>query len=315
MISFVIIGRNESWRLDKCIKSVYKLIDYNHLIDYEILYVDSDSDDNSIAIAHSNNIMTVYKVTGDVNAAIARNVGARAAKGQVLFFIDGDIEIQPFNINCIIKEDQLKYDYVVGFLDDVNYTNKWKYVSRNARHSRNSATDERVSIVGGGIFIIEKNTWLIFGGMDERLKRTQDRDLSLRMAKESKVGVRKMEILGLHHTIPYKDKKRMWSMIFSNQILYKGVFIRKHLFNPHYYKKFVAEEYTLITLLIALLLIFLNPLLFLLYFPFSFYKLRDKLSDGFLNYLINRFLLDIIVLASFFFFFPPIPKYKIEKIL
>jgi len=37
--------------------------------------------------------------------------------------------------------------------------------------------DQKVTMAGGAIFIIEKKTWQKFGGMDERLTTTEDRDL------------------------------------------------------------------------------------------------------------------------------------------
>ena len=48
MISFIVIGRNEGWKLTKCFESIYDTINYNKLINYEIIYVDSASTDDSI---------------------------------------------------------------------------------------------------------------------------------------------------------------------------------------------------------------------------------------------------------------------------
>ena len=89
MISFIIIGRNEGWKLKKCILSVITTIQVNKLQKYDIIYVDSKSSDNSIEIAKEFKQVKVYKITGDTNAAIARNIGASEAKGEYFFFIDG----------------------------------------------------------------------------------------------------------------------------------------------------------------------------------------------------------------------------------
>jgi len=173
--------------------------------------------------------------------------------GNVLFFMDCDIEIQTFDLKCIIDQEQLKHKYVVGFLDDVNYANDWNFIDQTPRHYKTLIKDKDVNTVGGAIFIIPQITWEKYGGMDERLKRNQDRDLSLRMSKSGIKGIRKAEIFGLHHTIPYKDKKRMWDMIFSGALKFKGVMIRKHLFNPSFYHVLIREESSLIIMLLSII--------------------------------------------------------------
>ena len=71
MISFIIIGRNEGWKLSKCFESVFKTIKQNKLEKYEVIYVDSDSTDDSIKRAQSNNCIKTFKITSKPNAAIA----------------------------------------------------------------------------------------------------------------------------------------------------------------------------------------------------------------------------------------------------
>ena len=48
MISFIIIGKNEGWKLLKSIESVYKAIEINKIEDSEVIYVDSRSTDNTL---------------------------------------------------------------------------------------------------------------------------------------------------------------------------------------------------------------------------------------------------------------------------
>lgn len=315
MISFIIIAQNESWRLDKCLKAIHLQIEFNRLVEYELIYIDSNSSDNSIEIAKDNQANKIFKISGSINAAIARNLGAKAASGQVLFFMDGDIELKPFDLKTILNADsKLKFSYVVGFLDDVNYTQDWKYVSQTPRGYKTIINDQKVTTVGGGIFIIEKETWNHFEGMNVRLKRTQDRDLSLRMAKNGIKGIRKAEIFGLHHTIPYQDSKRMWEMIFNGSFNYKGLMIRKHLLNPSFYPKLIREEWTMIILIHSFGLIFFNPLYILLYFMAVLIKTRKQLLTKSAQVVSHRILQDIIVFFSILFFFPGRPKFETVQI-
>src|ERR1035438_5026457 len=83
MISFIVIGRNEGLKLTKCFESIFKTIHANHLNNYEVIYVDSNSTDSSIDTAKNYNINKIFKITGKCNAAIGRNVGATESKGDI----------------------------------------------------------------------------------------------------------------------------------------------------------------------------------------------------------------------------------------
>ena len=56
-----------------------------------MIYVDSDSRDDSIDIVNSFKNVEVYKISGKINAALARNIGAQKSRGNILVFIDGDM--------------------------------------------------------------------------------------------------------------------------------------------------------------------------------------------------------------------------------
>ena len=78
-ISFIVIGRNEGWKLDKCLQSIVDTIEFNQYKNYEIIYVDSNSTDDSIERAKKYDKIKIFKLTCDANPAIARNVGAKEA--------------------------------------------------------------------------------------------------------------------------------------------------------------------------------------------------------------------------------------------
>lgn len=86
MVSFIVIGKNEGWRLDKCLSAIHYFARQEELANYEIIYVDSKSTDDSLSIAKKNAANRILLITGECNAAIGRNVGAKEAKGDILFF-------------------------------------------------------------------------------------------------------------------------------------------------------------------------------------------------------------------------------------
>ena len=86
MISIIIVGLNEGYFLNDCLRSVVKFSSENQQ-EFEIIYVDSGSTDDSIKHALSYKDVKVVQLTKDANSAIARNVGANIAKGIYLVFL------------------------------------------------------------------------------------------------------------------------------------------------------------------------------------------------------------------------------------
>src|SRR6056297_500012 len=129
MISFIIIGRNEGWKLTICFQSIHKTIEKLKIDNYEIIYVDSKSTDDSIERALKFNKIKVLKLTGKCNPAIARNIGAENSSGDTLFFIDGDMEINS-NFLTIIFEDNLllSHNFISGQLKNINYNKSGKFI-------------------------------------------------------------------------------------------------------------------------------------------------------------------------------------------
>lgn len=93
MVSVVIIGRNEGARLERCIQSVQSMCQDGFSI--ELIYVDSQSTDNSIEVAASYGATCLELSSGQMTAARARNAGWRAARGEFVLFLDGDTVVAP----------------------------------------------------------------------------------------------------------------------------------------------------------------------------------------------------------------------------
>ncbi len=86
-VSIVIIGRNEGQRLVRCFESVRTMVGPE--ADVEIVYVDSGSEDGSVACARRFGA-SVIELQGRCSAARARNAGWQAANGEWILFLDGD---------------------------------------------------------------------------------------------------------------------------------------------------------------------------------------------------------------------------------
>jgi GT2 family glycosyltransferase len=89
-ISVVIPVYNASATLAECLTRLCN----SSFADFEIVMIDDGSTDQSRAIA-ANFPVRVVPSAGRVGPAAARNLGARVAEGDVLFFIDSDVMVRP----------------------------------------------------------------------------------------------------------------------------------------------------------------------------------------------------------------------------
>ena len=87
-LSVIVIGRNEGERLTRCLASVHRALGSS--TDAEVLYVDSDSTDDSRSRAAESGATVLRVRPARPCAAIGRNAGWRAAGGEFVLFLDGD---------------------------------------------------------------------------------------------------------------------------------------------------------------------------------------------------------------------------------
>ena len=92
-LSVVVIGRNEGARLTRCLESVRHAL--HAMNGAEILYVDSDSTDDSRERAAAAGASVLRVRPERPCAAIGRNAGWRAARGEFVLFLDGDTVLDP----------------------------------------------------------------------------------------------------------------------------------------------------------------------------------------------------------------------------
>jgi glycosyltransferase involved in cell wall biosynthesis len=309
MISFIIIGRNEGWKLTKCFESVFKAIEENNLTDSEVIYVDSKSTDDSIARAKKFPEVKIFQITGQCNAAIGRNIGAKEAKGYVIFFIDGDMEIQPDFLPLVYNDKYgLKYEFVSGQLKNFNYSNDGKFIN-NSWQYRNVLKSDKTSVTTGGIFIISRKLWNCVDGMDHKFKRGEDLDFSLRLTRKGYRILRKKEIIAYHYTIAYNHSDRMWSTLFSGDIFYaKSLLYRKHFLNRFMYKKMLSSDYSMLIMLLALFFSFaFNSVAYILIYVLVLFYRSVKSSEPIITkmqLIIYYMIRDLLTIFGFFFFFP-----------
>jgi glycosyltransferase involved in cell wall biosynthesis len=312
MLSFIVIGYNEGWKLTKCIQSIVNTVEYNQIKKYEIIYVDSNSTDNSIERVKEFGIVHILKLSGDLNAAIARNIGAKEAKGKVYFFIDGDMEIIPDFLRIVYSDDgKLIDNFVSGQWINYYYNHLDELIQKDKYKSKKNDKIEKTT---GGLFLINENVWKLIGGMNIKFKNAEDHDLGLRLASKGIYLLRKKEIAAIHHTVSYLDKKRMWQDLLNFSHLYsRSLLYRTHILNTHIYNKMIRNDYTLMILMICLISLFFSieftKFIFIFYFLVIIFRGKFRIRN-----LFYYFLRDVSSLVGFFIFYPKKLSFSAHKL-
>jgi GT2 family glycosyltransferase len=108
-ISVIIPNRNGTSTISKCLEAALR----SACRDFEVVVSDDCSTDGSVEIIKEYPVKLV-RLNEHSGAAAARNAGARAARGEVLFFIDSDCIMQPDTIEIASKAFHAHPDKVSG---------------------------------------------------------------------------------------------------------------------------------------------------------------------------------------------------------
>ncbi len=318
-ISVVVIGRNEGFKLRQCFESIIKcqkslVTEYT----FQTIYVDSDSSDNSLEISKQLTIDHVIQIKGEINPAIARNVGASFAKFEWLLFIDGDMEVLPaFFVEEITKFFLQQEYFFSGQFTNVFYTPSWENLKAETFVPNKQV---EVQLVPGGLFFVRKSIWDQLGGMKPYYVKSQDFEFGLRCFKAGYEFKRINKQLVLHHTISYLDQNRNLEFFKKGFYMYgRSMLYREHIFhsfNINCLKLAIKQDSSLILLFFSVLSIpilkYFAPLIYFIPLLIRVFKNSKSGPLFYFSYLLKR---DISVAIGLFTFHPrKTNKYQVEII-
>lgn len=183
LISVIIPSLNEEKYIGKTLQSLRR----QTFKDYETILVDNHSNDRTREIAKEYAKVIEDKRKG---VGLARNIGARSAKGKILLFLDADT----------MASENLLLEYASVFADGevvaatgpilpLEKTSRfvaesYKFVS--VSFVKLSILVRRPSVVGAN-FAVRRSTFDRAGGFDEKLLTYEDWNLSNKLKKYGKI--------------------------------------------------------------------------------------------------------------------------------
>jgi GT2 family glycosyltransferase len=148
-----------------------------------IIVADGDEESGALAQAHG---MRVLKTPTAQGPAKARNLGAKAAKGEIIFFLDADVTISAETIERVNRVFAQEPDLAacIGSYDDspgeTNFLSQYKNLLHHYTHQTGN---EEASTFWGACGAIRRDIFLKIGGFDEsyRLPCVEDIELGYRL--------------------------------------------------------------------------------------------------------------------------------------
>lgn len=139
----------------------------------EIIVVSDGSTDNTAEIAKSFGVR-VIALDKNIGAAAAKNRGAEAARGDILFFTDADIVPSRDAIGKLQAAFQSgKVEGVVGLLDEriphQNWASQYKNLWMNFTYARFVGA-ERIGLFYTSVAAMKRATFVGLGGFDENYR-------------------------------------------------------------------------------------------------------------------------------------------------
>jgi len=222
-VSVVVIGRNEGQRLAQCLTSVTQAAWGNTR--HELIYVDSQSTDTSLALAQSLGATTLLLDDASPCAAKARNLGWEAAKGEFVLFLDGDTQLHPDFVRLALHS-----------LQDTKLCAVWG-------HRRESRPEQSIytkvldldwiyptgrTLYFGGDVLVRRRALAQVNGFDGALKAGEEPELCARL-RACGWEIEHIDTPMTQHDLAVNSLRAYWLRAYRSGIAYAEVAQRMHV--------------------------------------------------------------------------------------
>lgn len=230
LLSVIIPVYNGGAQFLQCLKAIHQ----STYGDWELIVVDDGSDDGSDLLAHKFGAR-LLRTGGQLGPAAARNLGAKSARGEGLFFIDADCEVHADTLTKVadIFEAEPNLDALFGSYDDTpaasNFIAQYKNLFHHYVHQHGS---EDASTFWTGCGAIKRSRFMALGGFDvQRYRRPsiEDIDLGYRL-RQAGGRIRLVKQLQVKHLKAWSLFSLLKSDIFDRGIPWTRLILRHKVF-------------------------------------------------------------------------------------
>lgn len=147
----------------------------------EILIVDDGSTDDSCATAVERGFTVLQTEDSRSGPAVARNLGARHARGEILFFLDSDVLVEPDAVARVVSAfDDPQLSAIFGSYDDAPTSQAFISQYKNLQHHYvHQASSQVATSFWAGCGAIRGEVFRQLGGFSSEYSRPSIEDIEL----------------------------------------------------------------------------------------------------------------------------------------
>jgi GT2 family glycosyltransferase len=181
LVSVVIPVYNAAADLERCLSALCRLDSPQWGEEVEILVVDDGSADGSREVARQHGARLI-PLSENGGPARARNHGAAAARGELLFFIDADVCVHADTLTKVVAAFAADPDLtaLIGSYDDrpavPSFLSQFKNLFHHYVHQRGRV---EASTFWSGCGAIRRSLFLAIGGFNEQYRTPSIEDIEL----------------------------------------------------------------------------------------------------------------------------------------
>lgn len=191
-ISFIIPTLNESTNLPRTLESIRQACTG---LSYEVIVVDNQSTDSTLKVATDNNAKVLTNQGGTISKS--RNMGAHAASGEVLVFIDADVSLSPDwgqKIFRVLKYADLSTMPITG--------SRCKTCNNGLLDQYWFSRLKSGSYINSGHLVCSHKVFSLLGGFDEKLETGEDYEFCKRASRRGMKIVPDDNLIAYHRCYP-----------------------------------------------------------------------------------------------------------------
>jgi GT2 family glycosyltransferase len=197
----------------------------------EIIISDDGSTDGSLELAQQAGVTTLRSPLRQ-GAAVARNAGANIARGELLFFTDSDVWVEPDTISKLaayLLEDPT-LDAVIGsYSPYVPHRDVWSRFKNLHHHYIHQISSAQAITFWTGCGMIRRESFFSVGGFDHSYKGAtiEDIELGYRLTKAGR-KIRLAREIQVTHAKRYTLASLIRSDIFHRAVPWTVLMLKEH---------------------------------------------------------------------------------------
>lgn len=238
-LSIVIPVHNGGESFRKCLSSIHRWGN-----SAEVIVVADGESDGSWQLAQSYGYK-VIRLPESGGPAKARNIGAKAASGSIILFIDADVEIHPTTVPRVICAFKERPDIsaIIGSYDDApgaaNFLSQYKNLFHHYTHQD---AREEASTFWGACGAIRKEVFLSLGGFDEsyRAPCVEDIELGYRLCQAGH-KIRLCKCVQIKHLKRWTPFSMLRAEVFYRALPWMALLLKIRQVDPQQYRRFTSD--------------------------------------------------------------------------